>query len=136
MKTSTLNLIPILFLLSFQASAQDHLDVCGLELRNELIDLLMMQPICDHYSPQTGSARSDRLAILQSTNPVCYEKVSSDQEMMEVMEDLRKKIPEIESSADQPEEKIWIASLKESYAKKCESLASGDSQPAGTAGAR
>jgi hypothetical protein len=128
MKTLTRILLSIATAaLSFGASAQDKVAICGLELRNELVERLLAQPICDHYSPQTNAGRVARIEALRSLNPACYDVLSADPETVAFIASVPKTIAKNKARAERsPEGKLQGESLKAFYEEECATLANGE----------
>ena len=110
-------------LISFAGEAQESWQVCDLQIRQELIKRLGLQSICDHYLPQTGPARAERLQSMKKANPACYEALSSDPELKALVSDMPGEISNNEQAGER--DSLRQASndlIKDFYVKECESL--------------
>ena len=126
--TTILLLVPTVTL-SFGTAAQDTSVICGLDLRHELMERMTAQPICDYYSPQTEAGRLARINALRAINPTCYEALSADPEMVELLENIPKAITKNKIRAERsPAGKVWEESLRARYERECAALANGEPQ--------
>lgn len=114
-------------LVSPQTEAQALQDGCASpEIRGAVMDSLSLEPVCDHYSPETTELRRKHLRHLQQSYPACYASISSDPEFQGLKRNIPMKIAELENKADSDMKRTYNAAVRQTYVERCKKLADGE----------